>query len=121
MTGAEIKAMLEDVGDNLFNPDPYRQQGGDMVRVGGMDYVCDPTQPINQRISSLTLDEGTSIDMNKRYKVTGWATVASQASGKPIWEVVATDLRDQKVVKIPKLNAPKLVNVAHNPGFTDIL
>jgi sulfur-oxidizing protein SoxB len=109
MTGAEIKIMLEDVCDNLFNPDPYRQQGGDMVRVGGMDYVCNPTQSINQRISSLTLDDGTLVDMNKRYKVTGWATVSSQANGKPIWDVVAQDLREQKVVKIPKLNTPKLV------------
>ncbi|OQW94372.1 MAG: thiosulfohydrolase SoxB [Beggiatoa sp. IS2] len=121
MTGTEIKAMLEDVCDNLFNPDPYRQQGGDMVRVGGMDYVCDPKQPINQRISSLTLDDGTPVDMNKRYKVAGWATVSSQATGKPVWEVVANDLRDQKTIKISKLNIPKLVDVVPNSGFIETL
>jgi len=110
MTGAEIKTMLEDVCDNLFNSDPYRQQGGDMIRVGGMDYVCDLTQSINQRISALTLDDGTLVDPNKSYKVTGWATVSGQASGKPVWEIVANDLREQKVVKIPKINTPRLIN-----------
>ena len=44
LTGETIKTILEDVADNLFNPDPYYQQGGDMVRVGGMRYAIDPTR-----------------------------------------------------------------------------
>jgi sulfur-oxidizing protein SoxB len=119
MSGQEIKMVLEDVCDNLFNPDSYRQQGGDMVRVGGMDYVCDPTQTINQRISNMTLDDGTAIEMNKRYKVAGWATVGSKSPGKPVWDVVADYLRDRKEVKLDKINTPKLVNVDDNPGLAD--
>jgi sulfur-oxidizing protein SoxB len=111
--GQEIKNILEDVCDNLFNPDPYRQQGGDMVRVGGMDYVCDPTESINKRISNMTLDDGTLVDMNKQYKVTGWATVGSQSKGLPVWDVVANYLRNRnhEVVKLDKLNTPKLKNI----------
>ena len=119
MSGAEIKMVLEDVCDNLFNPEPYWQQGGDMVRVGGMDYICDPTQTINKRISGMTLNDGTPIDMNKRYKVAGWATVRNQSTGKPVWDVVADYLRDRKVVKLDKINTPKLVNVDDNPGLAD--
>ncbi|KHD05871.1 5'-nucleotidase [Candidatus Thiomargarita nelsonii] len=119
MSGAEIKMILEDVGDNLFNADSYRQQGGDMVRVGGMDYVCEPTQTINQRISNMTLDDGSAIEMNKRYKVAGWATVGSQSPGKPVWDVVADYLRDRKEIKLDKINTPKLINVDDNPGLAD--
>ncbi|MBE9562334.1 MAG: thiosulfohydrolase SoxB, partial [Proteobacteria bacterium] len=117
ISGKQIKLILEDVCDNLFNADPYWQQGGDMVRVGGMDYICDPLQPINKRIHGMTLDDGTSVDMNKNYKVTGWATVKNKSSGKPIWDVVADYLREQKVVKLDKINTPKLVNVKNNPGI----
>ncbi len=119
MTGAEIKTILEDVCDNLFNPDPYIQQGGDMVRVGGLDYVCDPTQGIGNRIQDMALNDGTKIDASKKYVVSGWATVGSQAPGRPIWEVVADYLRDQKTVKIQKLNTPVLKNMAGNPGIAD--
>ncbi|EIJ43977.1 5'-nucleotidase/2',3'-cyclic phosphodiesterase-like hydrolase [Beggiatoa alba B18LD] len=119
MTGSEIKLILEDVCDNLFNPDPYRQQGGDMVRVGGLNYVCDPTAGMNQRISNLTLDDGTALDMEKRYPVAGWATVGSQAEGKPIWDIVAEYLRAEKVVKIEKVNMPKLQHVENNLGFDE--
>ncbi|MDM8557783.1 thiosulfohydrolase SoxB [Thiotrichales bacterium HSG14] len=119
MSGSQIKMILEDVCDNLFNSDPYWQQGGDMVRVGGMDYTCDPLQPINKRISGMTLDDGTPIDMSKRYKVAGWATVKNQSPGKPVWEIVADYLRDQKVVKLDKINTPKLLNVKGNPGIVD--
>ncbi|WP_295399920.1 thiosulfohydrolase SoxB [uncultured Thiocystis sp.] len=118
MTGAEIKAILEDVGDNLFNPDPYVQQGGDMVRVGGLDYVCDPTASMGERIQEMTLNDGTRIEAEKKYVVAGWATVGSQAPGEPIWETVATYLRDVKTVKIARLNTPKLKNVAGNPGIS---
>lgn len=119
MTGEQIKMILEDVCDNLFNTDPYLQQGGDMVRVGGLDYVCDPTQTINQRISEMTLDDGTPIEMNKKYKVAGWATVGSQSEGPAIWEVVAEHLRAIKTVDLQKINTPKLKNVADNPGLAD--
>ncbi len=119
MTGADIKTILEDVCDNLFNPDPYVQQGGDMVRVGGLDYVCDPLESIGNRISDMQLNDGTKIEADKSYVVAGWATVGSQAPGEPIWETVATYLRDVKTVKIERLNTPKLKGVAGNPGLAD--
>lgn len=119
MRGADIKAILEDVCDNLFNPDPYFQQGGDMVRLGGLDYVCDPNQTFGKRISNMTLDDGTPVEAGKSYMVSGWATVGSQSPGRPIWDVVADYLRDQKQVKIDKLNTPKLVGMSGNPGLED--
>jgi len=117
MSGADIKAILEDVCDNLFNLDPYYQQGGDMVRLGGLDYVCDPTQGFGKRISNMTLDDGTLIAADKKYMVAGWATVGSKSPGRPIWDVVADYLRDQKTIKIDKLNTPKLIGVEGNPGL----
>ena len=119
MTGADIKNILEDVCDNLFNKDPYYQQGGDMVRLGGLDYVCDPTAAVGKRISDMTLDDGTKLEADKKYVVSGWATVGSQAPGQPIWDVVADYLRAQETVKIKKLNTPKLLNVKGNPGLAD--
>ncbi len=119
MTGADIKIILEDVMDNLFNEDPYYQQGGDMVRVSGMDYVCDPTASIGNRVSAMQLDDGTAIEAEKSYKVAGWATVGSQSPGAPIWEVVADYLRDVKEARIDKLNTPKLLNVEGNPGLAE--
>ena len=116
MTGAQIKTILEDVGDNLFNPDPYYQQGGDMVRVGGMTYACDPNAKIGNRIQDMRL-HGKLLDAAKTYKVAGWAPVAEGASGEPIWEVVARWLRDKKTVTPRKLNAPRLVGMAGNPGL----
>ncbi|MCB1863342.1 MAG: 5'-nucleotidase C-terminal domain-containing protein, partial [Gammaproteobacteria bacterium] len=112
-----IKAILEDVSDNLFNADPYFQQDGDMVRVGGLDYVCEPNKTIGKRISSMTLDDGTPVDADKSYIVAGWATVGSQSPGRPIWDVVAEYLRDKKQIRIEKLNTPKLVGVEGNPGI----
>lgn len=117
MSGADIKAILEDVSDNLFNADPYYQQGGDMVRVGGLDYVCEPGKPFGERISGMMLDDGTSVEAAKNYMVAGWATVGAQSPGRPIWEVVADYLRDQKQISLKKLNTPKLVGVAGNPGI----
>jgi S-sulfosulfanyl-L-cysteine sulfohydrolase len=119
MKGAEIHAILEDVCDNLFNKDPYVQQGGDMVRVGGLDYVCDPNATIGNRITDMQLNDGTKIEADKTYVVAGWATVGSQSPGEPIWDTVATYLRDMKTVKIKKLNTPKLKGVAGNPGLAD--
>ena len=117
MQGSDIKLILEDVADNLFNKDPYYQQGGDMVRVGGMDYVMDPTASMNKRVSNMTLDNGQQIEANKTYKVSGWATVNSQAPGRPVWDIVADYLRTQPRVKVPKLNTPKLVNIKGNAGI----
>lgn len=119
MSGADIKLILEDVADNLFNTDPYKQQGGDMVRVGGLDYTIDINATINNRITEMRLDDGTPVDLNKNYKVSGWATVGSQAPGEPIWETVATYLRDQKVAKIKKFNTPKIIGAKGNPGIDD--
>ncbi len=119
MSGEEIKLILEDVMDNLFNEDPYYQQGGDMVRVSGLDYACDPTESMGKRVSEMALDDGTPIEPTKKYKVAGWATVGSQSPGRPIWDVVADYLRDVKVTKVGKLNTPKLKNVEGNPGIAD--
>ncbi|MEW8028052.1 MAG: thiosulfohydrolase SoxB [Candidatus Thiodiazotropha sp.] len=119
MKGSDIKAILEDVCDNLFNKDPYYQQGGDMVRVGGLDYVCEPGAGFGKRISNMTLDDGTKVEADKNYVVSGWATVGSKAPGEPIWDTVAKYLRDQKTVKIQKINTPKLVGMKDNPGLAD--
>ena len=116
MSGETIKTILEDVADNLFNPDPYYQQGGDMVRVGGLQYTCTPGEKAGSRISDMRL-KGKPIEAGKTYKVAGWAPVAEGAKGEPIWDVVATYLRDQKVIKAPVLNQPKLVGVGGNPGM----
>ncbi|MFW1677187.1 thiosulfohydrolase SoxB [Pontibacter sp. JAM-7] len=119
MKGAELKLILEDVADNLFNPEPYLQSGGDMVRVGGMDYVCDPTQKIGGRISDMRLDNGEKIEAGKQYKVAGWASVGSASDGPPIWDVVAEYLRDRKQASISKLNTPRLKGVKGNAGLAD--
>jgi sulfur-oxidizing protein SoxB len=116
MTGATIKALLEDICDNLFNPDPYYQQGGDMVRVGGMQYSCEPAQPIGRRIGAMAL-RGKPIDADRVYKVASWAPVAEGASGKPAWELVSEYLRERKVIVPGPLNRPRLVGVVNNPGI----
>jgi len=116
LAGETIKNILEDVCDNLFNPDPYYQQGGDMVRVGGMHYRLDPTQKIGSRISEMALN-GKPIEAGKTYKVASWAPVAEGASGEPVWEVVSRYLRAKKVVRAVKLNRPALTGVEGNPGL----
>ena len=121
MTGATIKSILEDVADNLFNPDPYYQQGGDMVRVGGMGYACNPTNRIGQRIDDMRLN-GKPIEADRKYKVAGWAPVAEEArttGGKPIWDLVEAWLKSKGKVSPRKLNLPKLLNVAGNAGLAD--
>jgi sulfur-oxidizing protein SoxB len=115
-TGAEIKAILEDVADNLFNPDPYLQQGGDMVRVGGMTYACDPTAKIGHRISDMRLG-GRPMQAGARYKLAGWAPVAENASGEPIWDVVARYLKDRKTIAPLTPSMPRLTGVQGNPGI----
>jgi sulfur-oxidizing protein SoxB len=119
MTGETIKAILEDVSDNLFNPDPYYQQGGDMVRVGGLTYACEPAAKAGARISDMRLG-GQPIDPARKYKVAGWAPVseeARQAGGEPIWDTVARYLRDRKVVRSITPNRPVLLGVAGDPGL----
>ena len=117
MTGEMIKTVLEDVADNLFNPDPYLQQGGDMVRVGGLQYAIDPGGKMGGRISDMRL-KGRPIEAAKTYKVAGWAPVAEGAQGEPIWDVVAKYLRDQKTLKAPALNLPAIKGVQGNPGIS---
>jgi sulfur-oxidizing protein SoxB len=116
LTGTAIKSILEDVCDNLFNPDPYLQQGGDMVRVGGLEYTCDPTRAIGQRISNLTL-RGKPLEAQKQYKVAGWAPVAEGASGRPVWELITDYLRSNPLIAAPRLNVPQLSGVSGNAGL----
>jgi sulfur-oxidizing protein SoxB len=116
LTGTAIKSILEDVCDNLFNPDPYLQQGGDMVRVGGLEYTCDPTRAIGQRISNLTL-RGKPLEAQKQYKVAGWAPVAEGVSGRPVWELITDYLRSNPLIAAPRLNVPQLSGVSGNPGL----
>ena len=119
ISGEQIKLILEDVCDNLFNPDPFYQQGGDMVRVGGMNYVCEPQATAGKRISEMTLDDGTPIHASRNYKVAGWGTVNSKAPGPPIWDIVAEYLKDRKSTRIDRLNTPILKGVGSNPGLAD--
>jgi sulfur-oxidizing protein SoxB len=116
MTGAQLKAILEDVADNLFNPDPYLQQGGDMVRLGGMDFSCAPNEAASSRIADMTLDDGRPVEAGKSYRVAGWASVNRQ-SGKPVSDVVAAYLREQKTVKLKRPNSVTLKGIANNPGI----
>ncbi len=120
MTGETIKTVLEDVADNLFNPDPYYQQGGDMVRVGGMQYSCNPNETMGKRIDDMRLN-GKPIEADKKYKVAGWAPVSEEAKtagGKPVWELAEQWLKAQGgKVTARKLNSPKLKAVLPNPGY----
>jgi sulfur-oxidizing protein SoxB len=123
MTGATIKTILEDVADNLFNPDPYYQQGGDMVRVGGLAYTCDPAAKMGSRITDMRLD-GRPIEADRKYKVAGWAPVAEEARNapgvKPVWEHVEAWLKAQGGrVKPRRVNTPKLVGMQGNAGLAD--
>jgi sulfur-oxidizing protein SoxB len=119
ITGEMIKTILEDVADNLFNPDPYYQQGGDMVRVGGLRYAIDPEASTGRRISRLELG-GKPLEAGKRYKVAGWAPVSEEArvaGGEAIWDLVARHLRARKTLAPPQLNLPRVEGVEGNPGM----
>ncbi|MCW5650662.1 MAG: thiosulfohydrolase SoxB [Ramlibacter sp.] len=118
LSGDTIKTILEDVADNLFNPDPYYQQGGDMVRVGGLTYTCDPLARMGHRIQDMRLN-GRLLEAGKTYKVAGWAPVAeaSRNAGPPIWEVMETWLRSHGTLKAPVLNTPRLPGMQGNPGL----
>jgi len=116
LTGVEIKALLEDIADNLFNPDPYLQQGGDMVRVGGLSYAITPGAKISARISDLRVN-GKPLQADKRYKVAGWAPVGEGETGEPIWDVLARYVRAGKIVPPLVPNRPRLVGIGRNPGM----
>ena len=110
MSGARLKEILEDVADNLFNPDPYYQQGGDMVRCGGLGYSIDPAKPAGSRIAALThLKSGAPIDPAKDYVVAGWASVNEGTEGPPVWELVEQYVTRRKVVRIEPSTAVKVV------------
>lgn len=119
LTGETIKSILEDVADNLFNPDPYYQQGGDMVRVGGLRYAIAPNAAMGKRITQMEL-RGKPIEASKTYRVAGWAPVASEAlarGGEAVFDVVARHLRAQKTIAPLRLNLPKVEGVSGNPGM----
>ena len=121
MTGETLKTILEDVCDNLFNPDPYYQQGGDMVRVGGLHYSCNPLEAMGKRIDDMRLN-GKPVESGKRYKVAGWAPVAEEArsAGNPqVWDVVETWLKARGgKVSARTLNTPRITGGLPNPGFS---
>lgn len=112
MTGEFLHVVLEDVADNLFNPDPYYQQGGDMVRVGGLGYHIDITKPQGERITNMTiLKTGESIDPSKSYVVAGWASVNEGTEGPPIWDVLERHIRQLGVVSLPENNSVQIKGV----------
>ncbi|SFK01867.1 thiosulfohydrolase SoxB [Bradyrhizobium sp. Gha] len=116
MTGAQIKDVLEDVCDNLFNTDPYYQQGGDMVRAGGLSYTCAPANTMGSRISELKLDNGRAISASHHYKVAGWASVNGQ-QGAPVWDVVGRYLRSGRMFQERLGAGVTLKGVDGNPGI----
>ena len=125
LSGQTIKTILEDVADNLFNPDPYYQQGGDMVRTGGLTYTCEPGAAMGARISDMRLG-GVPLEAGKQYKVAGWAPVAEEAKSAgspPIWELVEGWLKagasggKPARLKRRKVNTPTLVGAQGNPGM----
>ena len=117
MTGEYLKQVLEDVADNLFNPDPYYQQGGDMVRAGGLAYTIGVDKPVGQRISDMTLlKTGQKIDPDKKYVVTGWASINEGTEGPPVYDVVAQHIQRLQTVRLQPNRQVKVV-VADDAGF----
>lgn len=118
ISGQGIKDILEDVADNLFNEDPFYQQGGDMVRTGGISYKINPTAQMGKRISDIQLTRnGAKLEASKNYKVAGWSTVGSKSPGEPVWETVETYLQSVKHVKNLKIDSPDIIGVKGNPGI----
>ena len=110
MSGTRLKDILEDVADNIFHPDPYYQQGGDMVRTGGLAYTIDIGKRAGSRISGMTLlKSGAAIDPGKDYVVAGWASVNEGTQGPAIWDVVAKHIEAKKTVSVKALDAVKVV------------
>ena len=119
LKGEMIRTILEDVADNLFNPDPYYQQGGDMVRVGGLSYAIDPNAASGKRIVRMEL-AGKAIEADKTYKVAGWAPVAEAARAaatEPVWEVVERYLKREKTVRARPLEVHEVIGMRGNPGM----
>ena len=115
MTGERLKFVLEDVADNIFNPDPYYQQGGDMVRVGGLQYSISPLADSGSRIDDMTLN-GRSVEANKTYRVAGWAPVG-QVEGEAIWDVCARWLKSQKTIELVDAAQPVIKGLSGNLGI----
>jgi sulfur-oxidizing protein SoxB len=115
LSGQQIKYILEDVADNIFHHDPYYQQGGDMVRVGGLTYSIDPNERIGNRISDMRINN-KRIHASKKYKVAGWASVNPHQDGTPVWDVIANYLRAKKTISITDFNLPHIKNMTNNPG-----
>ena len=114
----KIKTISQDVGDNLFNPAPYYQQGGDMARTGGLTCSCEPAATMGSRTQDIRLN-GKLIEADKTYKVAGWAPAAeaSKNAGPPVWDVVESYVKAKDVIQAVKPNTPQLVGVAGNPGL----
>ena len=116
LSGKQIKIIMEDIADNLYHPDPYYQQGGDMVRVGGLQYTLDLAQTHGRRIQDLTV-KGKPLNAAKIYKVAGWASVQPIEPGKPVWDVVAEYLRAAKTIRVGQPYIPRLKGASGNPGY----
>jgi len=123
MTGKQVRDILEQVADNLFDPDPYLQSGGDMVRVGGLDFTIDPSKGLYKRLTDFKLDNGDDLDDEKVYTVAGWANVDRVPDGRLTFDVVrdyiVANKDDDNVLRLPKINRPKLLGVKDNPGIAD--
>lgn len=118
ISGKDIKLILEDVADNLFNEDPFYQQGGDMVRTGGISYKINPTAKMGERISEIQLTRnGAKLEANKKYSVAGWSTVGAKSPGEPVWETVEAYLKNVKHIQNLKVDTPDIVGVKGNPGI----
>jgi sulfur-oxidizing protein SoxB len=115
--GENLKNILEGIAENLFQKDPYLQSGGDMVRIGGLDYTIDPSANYLERISDIKDDSGTPINPNKMYKVAGWAQVDKVGTGRLMWDVAADYLRKQDTLNLTKVNHPTIKGVKNNPGI----
>ncbi|CAK0760908.1 S-sulfosulfanyl-L-cysteine sulfohydrolase [Gammaproteobacteria bacterium] len=119
ITGEQLHATLEDICDNLFHKDPYYQQGGDMVRVGGINYVLDPNETIGKRITEIQIGN-RPLEAKREYLVAGWASIKEQPDDlDDIWDVVVRYLREKNTVRIERVNTPILKNVRGNPGIAD--
>lgn len=123
MKGSDLINTLEQVADNLFDPDPYLQSGGDMVRIGGLDYTIEPLQTLGKRITNVRLDDGRLVEPDGVYTVSGWASVNRAPEGRVLWDIVRDHLIKRRgsdnVYRMDKINHPELIGVLNNPGIAD--
>ncbi|SFV69642.1 Sulfur oxidation protein SoxB [hydrothermal vent metagenome] len=119
LKGKQIKDILEGIAENLFQLDPYLQSGGDMVRMGGLDYTINPTEKLGNRISEIKTDAGEELKDEQSYSVAGWAQVNTVGSGRLMCDVAASYLRKQGTLKLEKINHPTIKGVKTNPGIAD--